>query len=271
MLTGYVPGAEALLAVSQAVDRMRALNPRMVYLCDPVMGDEGRIYVSEAVIPIYKALMPKADCATPNYFEAQLLTDIEIVDPQSLCLCLRSFHERYALPNVIISAVSLPHHALRQAGLTNLPFSSLLVCAGSSIVSGPGEPLRTISFAIVFPELAEHYEGVGDVFSSLVLARFPAARALKEEISSPSPLAPHPISPLARTAELALASLQGIIANTRKHALVLAGGRADLLVGKEGEGVEERVRRLRMVELRLVQSHAEIINPVVIYHAVQLP
>lgn len=256
-----MPGAEALLVVAKAVERLQIINPSLIYILDPVMGDEGRIYVSESVIPIYKSLMPKATCATPNYFEAELLTDVKIFNAESLRLSLRTFHERYSIPNVIISAVSLPVEELKRLGLSNSN-ERMLVCAGSSIISSPGQPLRTTSFVVVFPELAEHYEGVGDVFSSLVLARFPSL--------DPSLVLRHPVSPLAGTAELAIASLQGIIAHTRSHALMLAGGRADYLVGKEGEGVEERVRRLRMVELRLVHSQKEILDPVVSYRAVAL-
>ena len=38
---------------------------------DPVMGDDGQIYVSEAVVPIYKTLLRDADLILPNQFEAQ--------------------------------------------------------------------------------------------------------------------------------------------------------------------------------------------------------
>jgi pyridoxine kinase len=43
LLTGYVPGAEALLVVSRTVDRLRAINPTLTYILDPVMGDDGRV------------------------------------------------------------------------------------------------------------------------------------------------------------------------------------------------------------------------------------
>ncbi|EGU11536.1 Bud site selection protein 16 [Rhodotorula toruloides ATCC 204091] len=268
VLTGYVPGADALKVVVLAVDRLRAINPSLVYILDPVMGDDGRIYVSESVIPIYKALLPRATCATPNYFEAELLTDIKILDATSLQLALRTFHERYRIPNIVVSAVSLPLSELVKLGFVDAPAlttssstSRMLVCAGSTLVSAPGEPLKTTSFGIAFPELAEHYEGVGDVFSALVAGRFPSA-------SDPA-FAAHPISPLARTVELAIASLQGILAKTRQHALSLAKGRADLIVPREGESAEERVRRLRTVELRLVQSQQEILNPDVKHRAVR--
>lgn len=259
LLTGYVPGADALKVVVKAVDRLRAVNPALVYVLDPVMGDDGRIYVSETVIPIYKALLPRANCATPNYFEAELLTDVKILDASSLKLALRTFHERYHIPNIVISAVSLP-----ESELVKLRFSSpqrrMLVCAGSSITSSPGELLTTRSFGIAFPELAEHYEGVGDVFSSLVLGRFP---------DTVNPIfASHPVSPLACTVELAIGSLQGILGKTRQHAVTLARGRPDLIVPREGESAEDRVRRLRMVELRLVQSQKEILDPEIVYRAV---
>lgn len=230
------------------------------------MGDDGRIYVSESVIPIYKSLMPRATCATPNYFEAELLTDVKVLDAASLRLALRTFHERYRIPNVLISAVSLPSDELVKLGMYNAASSPtrMLVCCGSTILSGPDEPLRTISFGIAFPELAEHYEGVGDVFSALVLGRF------ADPVNPSAEHLSHSISPLAHTAELAIGSLQGVLAKTRAHALSLARGNPDTIVPREGESAEERVRRLRMVELKLVQCQKELLQPDVAYRAVQL-
>jgi len=267
MLTGYVPGAEALSVVARLVDRLKSINPNLVYVLDPVMGDDGRIYVSESVIPIYKALMPKATCATPNCFEAELLTDVKILDAASLRLALRVLHERYNIPNVVISAVSLPTDQLRALGVpdAHLTSSRMLFCAGSSLISAPGAPVESTSFGIAFPELVEHYEGVGDVFSSLMLARFPSATAPAD-----APERLHAISPLAYTAELAIGSLQGVLAHTRRYALQLAKGSPASIVPREGETAEERVRRLRMVELRLVQSQKELLEPDINYIAVQL-
>lgn len=276
LLTGYVPGADALKVVARTVDRLKAVNPRLVYVLDPVMGDDGRIYVSESVIPLYKSLLPKATCATPNYFEAELLTDVRILDAQSLKLALRTFHERYRIPNIIISAVSLPVHELVKLGFADLPAVAasstgrMLVCTGSTLVDPA--TMETTSFGIAFEELAEHYEGVGDTFSSLVLGRFPPSGGpLDPAASNPdaAAYASHPISPLAHTVELAIASLQGVLAKTRAHALQLAKGRTDWIVPHEGESAEERVRRLRTVELRLVQSQKELLEPQVVHRAVR--
>lgn len=35
------------------------------------MGDQGRIYVNEDVVPAYKALVSEADLILPNQFEAE--------------------------------------------------------------------------------------------------------------------------------------------------------------------------------------------------------
>ena len=38
---------------------------------DPVMGDEGKLYVNEDVVPAYKNLLHIADMILPNQFEAE--------------------------------------------------------------------------------------------------------------------------------------------------------------------------------------------------------
>lgn len=38
---------------------------------DPVMGDQGRLYVNADVVPVYKSLIPDADLILPNQFEAE--------------------------------------------------------------------------------------------------------------------------------------------------------------------------------------------------------
>lgn len=38
---------------------------------DPVMGDQGRLYVNEDVLPVYKSIIYLADLIVPNQFEAE--------------------------------------------------------------------------------------------------------------------------------------------------------------------------------------------------------
>jgi len=38
---------------------------------DPVMGDQGQLYVNEDVVPAYKSILRDADLILPNQFEAE--------------------------------------------------------------------------------------------------------------------------------------------------------------------------------------------------------
>lgn len=75
MLSGYAPGAEAVQAVG-AIGRELKLKATMkpgsfFWVLDPVMGDNGRLYVAEDVVPAYKTLIRDADLILPNQFEAE--------------------------------------------------------------------------------------------------------------------------------------------------------------------------------------------------------
>lgn len=75
MLSGYVPGAAAVAAVGDMARdlgrRARARARRFFWVLDPVMGDNGRLYVASDVVPAYKDLAPSADLILPNQFEAE--------------------------------------------------------------------------------------------------------------------------------------------------------------------------------------------------------
>lgn len=45
VLTGYVSTPSFLEAIAAAVRTIRGINPRAVFVCDPVMGDHGKLYV----------------------------------------------------------------------------------------------------------------------------------------------------------------------------------------------------------------------------------
>ena len=94
MLTGYIGSATFLNSVSDVVDRVKALNPDIKYFCDPVLGDMGKLYAPVELIDLYKTkIVPKAYCVSPNYFEAELLTGIKIVDEETALQAMLNLHE----------------------------------------------------------------------------------------------------------------------------------------------------------------------------------
>lgn len=75
VLTGYFASPETAAAAARAIARIKARNPRVRILVDPVIGDSGRLYVpAETASAIRDELLPLADIATPNRFELQWLS-----------------------------------------------------------------------------------------------------------------------------------------------------------------------------------------------------
>lgn len=76
ILTGYMANAEQVTEVSKLIKNLKANNPDLVYLCDPVIGDEGGLYVpQETASSICKNLITLCDITTPNRFELAWLSD----------------------------------------------------------------------------------------------------------------------------------------------------------------------------------------------------
>ncbi|GGJ89265.1 pyridoxal kinase PdxY [Deinococcus aquiradiocola] len=80
VLSGYMGSEGTVAAVVGALQRVRAANPAALYCCDPVMGDVGRGVFVRPELPerIAALAVPHADLLTPNQFELELLTGLEV-------------------------------------------------------------------------------------------------------------------------------------------------------------------------------------------------
>ncbi|MCO4317447.1 pyridoxal kinase PdxY [Phyllobacterium sp. 21LDTY02-6] len=146
ILTGYLGNSDQALAVARLVRTIKAGNPAVKYLCDPVIGDEKGLYVPEATaVAIRDHLMPLADMATPNRFELAWLAGADLPDNRSVM----------------------------QAALHAGPATMLVTSAHPMIAGGTGNLLVNHTLAL----LAEHRlvsgpsNGLGDLTSALFLAR----------------------------------------------------------------------------------------------------
>ncbi|KAK3694723.1 Ribokinase-like protein [Podospora appendiculata] len=254
MLSGYVPGAPALEAVGQIAQELRAKaagDPgSFFWVLDPVMGDNGTLYVAQDVVPVYKSLLSHADLILPNQFEAELLSGVEIVDMASLSRAIEVMHERYGVPHIVITSVSLTH--------PDHPISSLSV-VGSTMTSDH----RARTFKIVFPAIDCYFSGTGDMFAALMVVRMREAvwktAGLMSTASWQSDDGVDALDlPLAKAAEKVLASMHEVLAKTseamdakmkRVPAEVLRGGGA----GHEAEDKTLHLLKSKAAELRLVR------------------
>jgi pyridoxine kinase len=81
VLTGYFVSPAQVAAAAAAVRRLKQRDPSILYLCDPVLGDDGGLYVPDAVATaIRDLLLPLADVATPNRFELSWLAGRDVTN-----------------------------------------------------------------------------------------------------------------------------------------------------------------------------------------------
>jgi pyridoxine kinase len=79
LLTGYLGSATFVRSLAAHVQKLRSKQPSLRYVCDPVMGDAGRLYVPQEFVQLYHDLLvPLADLLTPNQTEAEMLTSSSI-------------------------------------------------------------------------------------------------------------------------------------------------------------------------------------------------
>lgn len=80
ILSGYQGGPDIAGAIIDAVNRIKAVNPKALYACDPVMGNaKSGCFVSDEIPPLLRdKVVPVADIITPNQFELGYLTGHEV-------------------------------------------------------------------------------------------------------------------------------------------------------------------------------------------------
>lgn len=193
----------------------------------------------------------------------RLLSDVKIVDMKSLEEAIETIHQRYGIPHIIITSVTLTH--------PDHPITSLSV-VGSTMTSDR----RARPFKIVFPAIDAYFSGTGDMFSALALVRMReaimAAPGLSQTPSwvSSDDVAPTDL-PLAKAAEKVLASMNEVLHKTsRQMEQEMVRVKAEI----EGLdiGQEEKAKRLHLLqsranELRLVRNVESLRNPNVEFRA----
>jgi pyridoxine kinase len=146
IVSGYLASEAQARAVARIVAAVKSVRPDALYLCDPVIGDAGRVYVGEAVAAaIRDELLPLADAATPNAFEcAWLAGQAEASNPD-----LAALAKGLAPPTVLVTSAP----ALMRGQIGNL--------------------LVTETETVLFehPELQTSVKGTGDLLAALLLAR----------------------------------------------------------------------------------------------------
>ncbi|MDA9469690.1 pyridoxal kinase [Bradyrhizobium sp. CCBAU 53415] len=85
LVTGYLGSLGNAVVIADFVERALTRNAKLVYLCDPVIGDDGRVYVADGILDVVRRrLLPAAHLTTPNQFELELLSGVTAADAPGL-------------------------------------------------------------------------------------------------------------------------------------------------------------------------------------------
>ena len=177
VVSGYCRDAESLETVARTVSDLRRDRPSLIYLCDPVMGDDGSLYVPKAVADVYRSTVVRlADIVKLNQTEAEVLTGVHISDLASVDAALEALHAM-GPGTVIISSCSLKDdHALatlarsmrQDEDLQGIDDVSLADTARNKMFVF-GREADGKRFFIPVDVIPGYFSGTGDLFSALLL------------------------------------------------------------------------------------------------------
>ncbi|CCG40432.1 pyridoxal kinase [Magnetospirillum molischianum] len=161
IVSGYLGSRANGEVVAAFVERARQLNPNIVYICDPVMGDSNLgVFVADQVIGcLLDRLVPLADLLTPNQFELGLMTQSQ---PASW---------------LELAAAAGKIQALRGARL---------IVTGCAFPDTPDDSLENAVFEgdettrLISPRLPIVPVGTGDLYTGLVTANLALGLTLVE-------------------------------------------------------------------------------------------
>jgi pyridoxine kinase len=107
VLSGYVRNKDILTAILETLHSIRQVNPSVIYICDSVLGDHGRLYVPSELVSYYREhVIPHASVITPNQFEAETLSRISIHTITDAFLVCDYFHS-LGTPVCVLKGVQL--------------------------------------------------------------------------------------------------------------------------------------------------------------------
>uniref|UniRef100_A0A3P9H941 pyridoxal kinase n=1 Tax=Oryzias latipes TaxID=8090 RepID=A0A3P9H941_ORYLA len=214
ILTGYSRDTSFLETVVDIIKELKKANPGLVYACDPVLGDQGAMYVPENLLPIYKTMVvPLADILTPNQFEAEYRKRLTVMD---------LLHDM-GPETVVLTSTDL----LSKRG------GGFLVALGSQKIKKPDGTRVSQKIWMDIPKVDAVFVGTGDLFAAMLLAWTHH----------------HPTDLKVRTT----------VCSTFQH-------RSSCCTVSETAGPGKKPSPA-LLELRMVQSKADIENPAIVVQA----
>jgi pyridoxine kinase len=169
LLSGYLGDVAVGPIVLDALAAMHAVRPDALYLCDPVIGDDGPGVFVGAGIPelIRDRLVPAAAIVTPNRFELEFLSGRPVASVDDARHAARAL---LALGPALVVVTGLP------------------VAGGLCVLAEGAEGAWQVTTPSLADHAGSHLGGTGDAFCALFLGHFlrsgAAGTALERAVSA---------------------------------------------------------------------------------------
>jgi pyridoxine kinase len=163
VLSGYMGDVSLGHAIVGAFHRVKAVNSKAVYCCDPVMGDFGRGFFVRPGIPEFmkQIATPAAMIVTPNQFELEFLAGGTVSDLDSV---LEAIAKVRLLGPEIVLVTSLRRSDRR--------FDEIEVFAVD----------QSAAYAVTTPILPLNVNGAGDTAAALFFAHWLRTGSTREAL-----------------------------------------------------------------------------------------
>ncbi len=170
VLTGYLGAPETAALVAEVVAEVKTLNPSALYILDPVIGDQGAMYVKPALAAaLADILVPIADVLLPNVYELGHLTGTEVTSRALAVDALHALAKQSSARAIIGTGIPDPAH----------PDELAVIALSRKTPSDAG----MISIAVT-KRLPLFASGTGDAFAALFTARYLRDQDLKAAIDA---------------------------------------------------------------------------------------
>lgn len=265
VLSGFLGNVAMMEEVHKLVSEILTSGAQCAYVCDPVCGDNGKLYVAEACVGMFvSTLLPLSVVATPNGYEASLLSGRETIS------CLAEARESanwfHTVPKVPFVVIKSFEDASRDPTLGTI--FMLVSVAFSCEVDGEGHlVIPPVQWLISVPKLVGYFVGTGDVFAGVLVGNF------RQTGLFGGAAAESPIASIGRRAKLCPATAIApsecdlkVADGFRNCVCLAAAGTLAVLENTQAaravaDDADDAVKSFDERELLLVHSQRELLNP----------
>ena len=146
VITGYLGALKQVDAISKLIKVWQSEQTGGSYILDPVLGDNGRIYVdNKLVYAMRDNLLPLANFVTPNQFELELLSGQTIGDVPSADEAAQNLLKQYPhLSGVLVTGVNHIDGSIHDRFICQNDIIDMAFKKRARGIAGGGDLLTTI-------------------------------------------------------------------------------------------------------------------------------